>query len=384
MAGNSFGTLFRVSTFGESHGPALGCVVDGCPAGIPLSVDDIRRDLRRRRPGHSPGSTTRQEGDEPEILSGVYEGKTLGTPIAILIRNRDQHSGDYEGLKDLYRPGHADWTWELKYGLRDPRGGGRSSGRETAGRVAAGAIARTFLARDGIVIQAWTASIGGIHAPVPGEEGFSLTEAEQNSLRVPGKKAAERIEALLGDLQKAEDSAGGLVSCRISGLPPGLGEPVFDKLSAILGRAILSIGACKGIQFGAGFAAAGSTGSAHNDTPVRGTGRPRAATGEAGPLLPGEAAVSPGPPDLSFKTNNAGGTLGGISTGMDVEFQAAFKPVASISRIQRTVDRYGAEQELSVPGRHDVCIVPRVVPVVEAMAALVLADLALRHRAAKV
>jgi chorismate synthase len=355
-------------------------------------VEDIRRDLQRRRPGRGAGSTERNEDDEPEILSGVYEGKTLGTPIAILMRNKDQRSEDYGALNDLYRPGHADWTWEAKYGLRDPRGGGRSSGRETAGRVAAGAVARTFLARRGIVVQAWTASIGGIYAPLRGDEDFDPAEAERNSLRVPGKRAAELIEARLAELKKAGDSAGGLVSCRISGLSPGLGEPVFDKLPAILGRAVLSIGACKGIQFGAGFAAAGSTGSAHNDTPVRKTENPGASAGGTGPPPPGnetglppegERALPPGPPDISFKTNNAGGTLGGISTGMDVEFQAAFKPVASISQPQRTLDRSGAERELSVLGRHDVCIVPRVVPVVEAMAALVLADLVLRHRTAR-
>ncbi|MDR2211397.1 MAG: chorismate synthase [Spirochaetaceae bacterium] len=364
MAGSSFGTLFRVSTFGESHGPAVGCVIDGCPAGVLLTVEDIRRDLRRRRPGGGAGTSPRHEDDEPEILSGVYEEKTLGTPIAIIIRNRDQRSGDYDTLKELYRPGHADWTWELKYGLRDPRGGGRSSGRETAARVAAGAVARAVLASQGIAIRAWTAAMGGISAPLPGHGDFDLAEADLNYLRVPGRDAAARIEKRLAELKEEGDSAGGLVSCVVSGIPRGLGEPVFDKLPALLGQGILSIGACKGVQFGAGFAAAGLTGSVNNDIPVPG------------------AAPSPGPPALSFKTNNAGGTLGGISTGMNLEFQAAFKPVASISRPQKTVDRRGMVRDLSVPGRHDVCIVPRVVPVVEAMTALVLADLALRHRAA--
>jgi chorismate synthase len=374
MGGNSFGALFRVSTFGESHGPALGCVIDGCPAGIPLSTENIECELKRRRPGGGGSAATeRYEEDTPEILSGIYEGKTLGTPIAVIIRNTNQHSPDYDTLKDIYRPGHADWTWEAKYGFRDHRGGGRSSGRETAGRVAAGAVARAFLGRSGITIAAWTAAIAGINAPSPGEAAFDMAEAERNSLRVPGKAAAEQIGKKLEELRAAGDSAGGIIACRARGIPPGLGEPVFDKLGALLGRAILSIGACKGIEFGAGFSAAASTGSANNDTPLP-------AEESAGGKQDAHYTLPRGVPVLSFKTSHAGGTLGGISTGGDIEFSAAFKPVASISMEQETVNRSGGKAELEVKGRHDICIVPRAVPVVEAMTALVLADLLLLQR----
>jgi chorismate synthase len=353
MAGNTFGTLFQVTTFGESHGPGAGCVVDGCPAGLFLSVEDIARELRRRRPGGGGASTPRAEADEPEILSGVYEGKTLGTPIAILVRNRDQRSADYGGLKDLYRPGHADRVWEDKFGLRDHRGGGRSSGRETLGRVAAGAAAKVFLGTLGIAVRAWTASAAGIDAPAPDDPGFDLEEAERNPLRVPHRESAEKIQAKLEALREAGDSAGGVVACRVTGLPPGLGEPVFGKLDALLGGAILSIGAVKGVEFGAGFAAARGLGSSLNDRPL---------------------------PDGAYASNNAGGMLGGISTGGAVEFRAAFKPVPSISKPQQTVDREGKVRELIIEGRHDLCICPRAAPVVEAMTALVLADLLLLAR----
>jgi chorismate synthase len=372
MAGNSFGTLFTVTTFGESHGAALGCVVDGCPAGIALGIEDIRRELKRRRPGGGGAGTTRSEADEPEILSGVFEGKTLGSPIAIMVRNTAQRSGDYDALKDLYRPGHADWTWEAKYGFRDHRGGGRSSGRETLGRTAAGAVAKAFLTAQGIEIRAWTAAAAGIQAPAPGEPGFDFTEIERNPLRFPCREGAEKALEKIEALRNQGDSAGGVVSCQVTGLPPGLGEPVFDKLDARIAAAMLSLGAAKGVEFGSGFGAALKQGSENNDRPAPPSGD------RAAPPLPPEV------PDLEYDGNNAGGILGGISTGMPLEFSVAFKPVPSIAKKQQTLDRWGGIQDLSIQGRHDICICPRAVPVVEAMAALVLADLLLLHRCDRV
>jgi chorismate synthase len=358
MSGNTCGTLFRVTTFGESHGAALGCVIDGCPAGVPVSAEIIARELARRRPGgNSPASTTRREADEPEILSGVFEGVTLGTPLAVIIRNSDQCSGDYDALREVYRPGHADWTWEAKFGVRDHRGGGRSSGRETAGRVAAGAVAKVLLAQYGVVIQAWTASIAGIAAPEPGDPSFNLEQAERNSLRMPSASGAyEDMLAKLEQLRREGESAGGTVRCVVHGVLPGLGEPVFDKLDARLAQAMISLGAAKGVEFGSGFASSDAYGSLLNDAP---TAPPR------------------GAPPESFTTNNAGGILGGISNGMPLEFRVAFKPAPSVSKKQITVDRAGSVRELAVTGRHDVCIVPRAVPVVEAMTAIVLADMVL-------
>jgi chorismate synthase len=376
MGGNTFGTIFTVTSFGESHGSAVGCVIDGCPAGLSLSVDDIERDLRRRRPGGGGAATTRAEADEPEILSGVFEGKTLGTPIAIMVRNTNQHSADYDELKDLYRPGHADWTWEAKSGFRDYRGGGRSSGRETLGRVAAGAVAKKLLAVSGITVRTWTSSIAGIDIDGSEVQGcgyddplFDFDEIEKNPFRIPRKDLVESIAEKIEALRKEGDSAGGIVRCLVTGVSPGLGEPVFGKLDARLAEAILSIGAVKGIEFGSGFASSCLYGSQNNDVPA-----PAAESG----------SLPPGVPRLGFKTNNAGGILGGISNGMPLEFRAAFKPVASIAAKQETVDRTGAVRELAIKGRHDICIVPRAVPVVEAMTALVLADLLLLQRAARV
>jgi chorismate synthase len=371
MGGNSFGTIFTVTTFGESHGAAAGCVVDGCPAGLPLGPEDIGRELRRRRPGGGPAGTSRAEPDEPEILSGVFEGRTLGSPIAILVRNTGQHSGDYDDLRDLYRPGHADWTGEAKYGRRDHRGGGRSSGRETLGRVAGGAVAKIFLAHRGISIQAWTSSIAGIDLPGPETPGFDAAEIDKNPFRLPRHDYTERVMEKIEALKKEGDSAGGIVACTVQGLPPGLGEPVFGKLDARIAEAMLSIGAARGIEFGAGFAAAGMKGSESNDRPLP------ADTGA------GDWDLPPGVPALRFATNHAGGVLGGMSTGMPLEFRTAFKPVPSIAKPQTTVDRQGAVRELAIRGRHDICIVPRAVPVVEAMAALVIADLLLLHRSAR-
>jgi chorismate synthase len=365
MAGNSSGTVFTVTTFGESHGPALGCIVDGCPAGVRLDITDIRAELSRRRPGGGGVSTTRSEADEPEILSGVFEGRTLGTPIAILVRNTSQRSGDYDALRDLYRPGHADWAWEAKYGFRDHRGGGRSSARETLGRVAAGAVAKAFLSPQGIVIRGWTSSAAGVDAPTFGSPGFDLEEIEKNPLRFPSREGAEKAMAEIDRLRSLGDSAGGKVSCRVTGLLPGLGEPVFGKLDARLAAAMLSLGAAKGIEFGAGFNAAYTRGSVNNDRPIPGHHR---------------WDLPPGVPDLDYDTNTAGGVLGGLSTGMPLEFTVAFKPVPSISKKQETVDRRGTVRELVIEGRHDVCVCPRAAPVVEAMTALALADLMLLSR----
>jgi len=365
MGGNSFGRLFRVTSFGESHGPGLGCVVDGCPAGLPLSLEDIRRELARRRPGSGGASTSRGEKDEPEILSGVYEGKTLGTPIAILIRNENQRPDDYDNLKNLYRPGHADWPWEEKYGFRDAGGGGRSSGRETVGRVAAGAIARVFLASMGIEIKAWTSSAAGIDAPPPDGKFpcresagvFDWEEIENNPLRMPDRAAAALAMDIIEGLKANGDSAGCTVSCIARNLPPGLGEPVFDKLDARIAGAMLSLGAAKAIEFGAGFSVSIGTGSELNDT-----------------------LTAPG----VWKTNNSGGVLGGISTGAELYFNVAFKPIPSIDQPQETINKRGEKAEIVIQGRHDVCVAPRVIPVVEAMTALVLADFILLQRSAKV
>jgi chorismate synthase len=372
MAGNSSGTVFTVTTFGESHGSALGCIVDGCPAGLPLDIADIRAELSRRRPGGGGPSTTRTEADEPEILSGVFEGKTLGTPIAILVRNTNQRSGDYDAVRDLYRPGHADWTWEAKYGFRDHRGGGRSSARETLGRVAAGAVAKAFLTAQGIVIRGWTSSAAGVDAPAFGSPGFAIEEVEKNPLRLPNRECAEKAMAEIERLRSAGDSAGGKVSCRVTGLLPGLGEPVFGKLDARLAAAMLSLGAAKGIEFGAGFSAAYTRGSANNDRPIP--------WGGSHTFDPGRRNLPPGIPDLDYATNTAGGVLGGLSTGMPLEFTVAFKPTPSIAQKQITVDRSGTVRELVIEGRHDVCVCPRAVPVVEAMTALALADLVLLGR----
>jgi chorismate synthase len=340
----------------------VGCVVDGCPAGLRLDVEDVRRDLARRKPGSGGVSTSRNEADEPEILSGLFEGRALGTPIAIVIRNVSQRSGDYDKLKDVYRPGHADMVWDLKYGFRDHRGGGRSSARETAGRVAAGAVARAFLKERGVNIRAWTQSIAGINAPPAGSGDFDLDEAEANCFRVPCRRTADKIAAKIEEIRAAGESGGGVVECHVTGLPAGLGEPVFDKLDALLAQAVMSLGAVKGVEFGAGFASAAMRGSESNDRP----------------LACSEAPVNGGKP--AYYSNNSGGVLGGISNGAVLAFRAAFKPVPSISLKQLTIDRSGRETELEIGGRHDICVCPRAVPVVEAMTALTLADLMLRKR----
>ena len=344
---NSFGEVFRVTTFGESHGPAIGAVIDGLPAGLPLTEAEIQRDLDRRRPGQSEVSTPRREADRAEILSGVFQGVTTGTPLAILIRNTDARSADYEALAKVFRPGHADYGYQKKFGLRDYRGGGRSSGRETAARVAAGAVAKKLLAAEGVRLLAHTVQVGDVRA-----RAYRPETIEENPLRTADPEAAPAMIAAVQAAMREGDSLGGIVECRISGVPAGWGEPVFDKLDAELAKAIVSIGGVKGIEFGDGFAAAARRGSANND-----------------PMTP-----------EGFTTNHAGGILGGISTGAEIVFRAAVKPTPSIRAPQKTLDTEGNPVELSVPGRHDPCLCGRIVPVVEAMAALVLADMMLRNR----
>lgn len=340
MAGNSFGRLFCVTTWGESHGPALGAVIDGCPPGIALVPEDIQKDLDRRRPG-GPLTSPRGEADRVEILSGVFQGTTTGTPISLIIRNRDVRSQDYSDLARLYRPGHADRTYEQKYGIRDWRGGGRSSARETAARVAAGAVARKFLNGRGVRVRACTLALAGIEC-----RSFDPEEIERNPLFCPDGEAAARMEARLRELREAGDSAGGIVGIFARGVPPGLGEPVFDKLDARLAAALMSIGAVKGVEIGEGFRAAGMRGSENNDPPT----------------------------PNGYESNHAGGILGGISSGMEIVVRAAVKPIPSIAKPQRTVDSEGRPAEISIAGRHDISAIPRIVPVCEAMALLALAD----------
>ena len=367
MSGSTFGKIFKATTFGESHGTALGVVVDGVPAGTKIDLEKIQERLDRRRPGAKAGGkfnaavTARSEADKAEILSGVFEGKAEGTPIAIEIRNTSQHSSDYSNLKDAFRPGHADYTYFEKYGFRDYRGGGRASGRETCARVAAGALALQFLEQElgkKFSITAYTLRAAGISC-----KNIDLKVIEQNPLRAADLDAARAMQEKIEALRAAGDSAGGVVECQIKGVPAGLGEPVFEKLDATLAAAMLSIGAVKGIEFGAGFAACDMTGSQNNDEIfVKGT-------------------------KASFKTNNAGGILGGISNGAEIIFRLAVKPVPSVFVEQETVKMKGAklaETKLQIKGRHDVCLCPRIVPVVEAMAALTLADALLQNRAARI
>jgi chorismate synthase len=350
MTGNSFGTLFRVTTWGESHGEALGVVVDGCPSGLELSEEEIQHELDRRRPGVSAITTERKEADTVKILSGVFEGKTLGTPISMLVWNRDVDSSPYESLKHIARPGQADFSYLQKYGIRDHRGGGRASGRETVARVAAGAIAKRILRSYGIQLTGHVVEIGGIRARAVNVEEITRN-AESNAVRCADLEAAQSMEALIKAAKKEGDSVGGIVEVLALGVPTGLGEPVFDKLDAELAKALMSIGAVKGVEIGAGFEAARLKGSEMNDALYIDEGRIRA------------------------RTNNAGGILGGISTGEPIVCRIAVKPTASIAKLQRTVDlRKMEEVEVRITGRHDPCICPRIVPVAEAMVALVLVD----------
>ncbi|MGI6526835.1 MAG: chorismate synthase [Caldicoprobacterales bacterium] len=348
MSGSITGKNFSIATWGESHGKALGVVVDGCPAGIPLSEKDIQKDLDRRKPGQSPFSSPRRERDQVEILSGVFEGRTTGTPISLVLFNTDQRSYDYSEISKVYRPGHADYSYDQKYGFRDYRGGGRSSGRETAARVAAGAIAKKVLSELGVQITAYTLSIGEVKID---RAEFDKAEIYRNFLAMPDKKAAVRAEALLLKRKEEEDSAGGVVECLIEGLPSGVGEPVFEKLDAALAKAVFSIGAVKGFEIGSGFEAAALPGSCHND-----------------PYRIDEGGC------LTKLTNHAGGIVGGISDGFPIVFRAAFKPTPSIHAAQKSVDKQGSNVEIQIEGRHDPIIVPRAVIVVEAMTAVTLLD----------
>ena len=351
MSGSIYGKHFQISTWGESHGKALGVVVDGCPAGIPLTEADIQKFLDRRKPGQNRYSTPRKEDDAVEILSGVFDGKTTGTPISLVVFNKQQRSSDYSEIASYYRPGHADYTFDEKYGFRDYRGGGRSSGRETIGRVAAGAIAAKLLESLNIQVKAYTKAIGPVEvAP----ERFDLAECEKNKLYMPDADAAAEAEQYLENKMAEKDSAGGIVECVISGLPAGLGEPVFDKFNANLAKAICSIGAVKGFEIGEGFHAAQMAGSENNDAFVM---NPDGSVGKA--------------------TNHAGGILGGMTDGSEVVFRAAFKPTPSIAAEQRTVNKSGEEIGISIKGRHDPIIVPRAVVVVETMAAFAAADMLL-------
>jgi len=345
MAGNSFGQVFKITTFGESHGPAIGVVIDGVPPNLPLSQDDIQFELDRRRPGQSKITTQRKESDQAEILSGVFEGKTTGNALAMLIRNEDQRSKDYEDLKNLFRPGHADYTYFAKYGYRDYRGGGRASGRETAARVAAGAVAKKILEQHNVHIIAYTKSVGDIVA-----QKVDYSVIEKNMVRAPDLEAAEKMIARIDEVRKNCDSIGGVVEAVIHGCPPGLGDPVFDKLNARLAYALMSIGTMRGIEFGLGFEATKMIGSEHNDRFYKDGDR------------------------IRTRTNHAGGILGGISTGEDIVLRVGVKPPSSIPQEQPTVTTTGEPTTVLVKGRHDPCICPRVVPVVDAMIALTLVD----------
>jgi chorismate synthase len=345
MAGNSFGQLFRITTFGESHGVALGVIIDGVPPKLPLTESDIQKDLDRRKPGQSKITTQRKESDKAEILSGVFEGKTTGAPLAILIRNEDQRSKDYENIKDVFRPGHADFSYTAKYGIRDYRGGGRSSGRETACRVAAGAVAKKILARHNIEIIVYTLAVGDTYA-----QNIDLKTIEQNAVRTADAKMAAVMITKIEEARKNGDSLGSVLQCIVKNCPPGLGDPCFDKLNARLSQALMSIATVKGIEFGDGFGASQLTGSVNNDRFILKAKK------------------------VGTATNHSGGIMGGISTGEDIIIRMALKPPSSISKLQKTLNEKHEEVEVQVKGRHDPCLAPRVVPVAEAMIALTLVD----------
>lgn len=354
MAGNSFGKIFKITTFGESHGEAIGGVIDGCPAEISIDFEAINSEMQRRKPGQSAIVTQRKEEDEVKFLSGIFEGKTTGTPIGFIIENTNQKSKDYSHIKDVYRPSHADYTYDKKYGIRDYRGGGRSSARETACRVVAGAIAKQLIKE--IKINAFVSSVGDIFIDKP-YQALDFKKIESNLVRCPDAKSAQKMEELIRETRKNGDTVGGTITCVIENVPAGLGEPVFDKLHAELGKAMLSINAVKGFEYGSGFCGAKMKGSEHND------------------LFNS---------DGSTKSNLSGGIQGGISNGMDIYFRVAFKPVATIMQKQETIDSKGNKVIAEGKGRHDPCVVPRAVPIVEAMAALVIADFWLLNKISKI
>ncbi|MBQ9652107.1 MAG: chorismate synthase [Prevotella sp.] len=361
--GNTFGTLFRLTSFGESHGEAIGGVVDGMPAGVEIDMDFIQGELNRRRPGQSHITTDRKEGDRVELLSGVFEGKSTGTPIGFIVRNTNQHSQDYENMRCLFRPSHADYTYQQKYGIRDHRGGGRSSARITISRVVAGALAKLVLRQKGITIQAYTSQVGDI-ALDKDYRKYDLTKTETNAVRSPDAQKAQEMEALITEVKAVGDTIGGCIMCVIKGCPAGLGEPEFGKLHAQLGAAMLSINAAKGFEYGMGFDAVTQRGSEQNDlfNPAHKSSKP---------LATNQTDTASEPLLLS---NNSGGIQGGISNGEDIYFRVAFKPVATILQEQPTIDLEGNPTTLKARGRHDPCVLPRAVPIVEAMAAITILD----------
>jgi chorismate synthase len=360
MAGNIFGKLFTLSTFGESHGVALGGVIDGCPAGLKIDIDYIQSELDRRRPGQSHIVTQRKESDTVEFLSGIYDGVSTGTSIGFVIRNENQKSKDYDHNVDIYRPSHADYTYDAKYGIRDHRGGGRSSARETACRVVAGAIAKLILQHYGITVSAYTSQVGEIKL-LKDYHHLDFSKIESNIVRCPDELVAQTMIQKIEQVRKAGDTIGGVISCVVKSVPVGLGEPVFDKLHADLGKAMLGINAVKGFEYGSGFEGVKLLGSAHND----------------------EFYFEEATGSIKTKTNNSGGIQGGISNGEDICFRVAFKPVATIMQKQNTVNSKGETKEMMGKGRHDPCVLPRAVPIVEAMAALVIADHLLRAKVCK-
>jgi len=359
MAGNTFGTLFKLSSFGESHGPALGGVIDGCPAGLKIDLEFIQQELDRRKPGQSHITTQRKEGDVVEFLSGIFEGVTTGMPIGFVIKNEDQKSKDYSHIKDSFRPSHADFTYEEKYGLRDYRGGGRSSARETACRIVSGAIAKLILKEKNITINAFVKQVGKIKLKKTFEE-LDLSKTENNVVRCPDEKVAEQMITYIEEIKKQGDTIGGVIQCVIKNTPIGLGEPVFDKLHAVLGHAMLSINAVKGFEIGSGFDSINFKGSELNDE------------------------FTSSEKKISTKTNNSGGIQGGISNGMPIYFNVAFKPVATIMQKQNSVNKQGEEVIVEGKGRHDPCVLPRAVPIVESMAALVLVDFLLMAKCSRI
>lgn len=358
MAGNTFGTAFKIHTYGESHGKAIGAIIDGCPAGLPLDLEFIQSELNRRKPGQSKLVTARNEGDEVEILSGAFEGLATGTPIHLIIWNKDQKSKDYSHIKDVFRPSHADFTYDAKYGHRDYRGGGRSSARETAARVAAGAIAKSILKQLGVEITAYVDRVQDI--AIPKEDSLDFNLIESNPVRCPHPATAKKMEERILAIKKAGDTVGGSIKCHIKNTPIGLGEPVFDRLNADLAKAITSINACKYFSLGSGYDGTFMKGSEHNDEFIN--------DGQS----------------IKTKSNHSGGVQGGISNGMDIEFEAGFKPVATLIQKQNSVNKDGEDVEVVGKGRHDPCVLPRAVPIVEAMAALVLADHYLRNKLSRV
>ncbi len=359
MSGNTFGTIFRLTTFGESHGKAIGGIIDGCPAGLEVDFDFVQKELNRRKPGQSVLSTSRTEDDKVEFLSGIFEGKAIGTPIAFIIRNKDQKPEDYDQLKDTFRPSHADFTYQEKYGIRDYRGGGRASARETAARVVAGAIAKLLLKKIGVSITGYVSQIGSVKLE-KNYQSLDFQQVEKSRVRCPDENVSAKMIELIENVKAEGDTVGGVVKCVILGVPVGLGEPVFDKLQADLAKAMLSINAVKGFDYGSGFKAAEMNGSEHNDVFEKREGK------------------------ITTKTNWSGGIQGGISNGQEIYFRVAFKPVATLMKDQETVNAAGEKVILKGKGRHDVCVVPRAVPIVEAMAALVLADHILKSRTARV